>query len=178
MHELLHSFDDRVTAWVQSWPAWLYQPLLAITNAGQPLTVIIFAGGLLVWSLWKHHDKLAVSSAIILGTIIVTSMLKLMLRRTRPDTEFAANMMYQTFSFPSGHAAAATVGFGFLAYAALMNIPAPWNIVLCALVALFGLLVCLSRIYLGAHYPSDVLGGMLLGLAGLAVIVFAVRPFA
>ena len=178
MHNLLHSFDDRVTAWIQAWPAWLYRPMLAITNAGQPLTVIIFASGLLVWALWQRQTKLALTGGVILATIIVTSILKLILRRSRPETEYVANMMFQSFSFPSGHSAAATVGFGFLAYAALMNLPQPWNIVVGVVVAVFGLLVCLSRIYLGAHFPSDVLGGILLGLAGLGFIIFVVRPFA
>lgn len=178
MHNLLHSFDDRVTTWMQAWPAWMYQPMVMITNVGQPLTVVVFAVGLLVWALWQRHTKLAVSSGIILGTIIVTSLLKLLLRRSRPETEYVANMMFRSFSFPSGHAAAATVGFGFLAYAALMNLPQPWNIVVGIVVAVFGLLVCLSRIYLGAHFPSDVLGGILLGLAGLGLIIFVVRPFA
>lgn len=177
MREFVHSFDGRITLWVQAWPAWLYQPMLAITNVGQPLTVILFAVGLLIWSLWQRQDKLAISSAVILGTTIVTSIFKLIMRRSRPDTEYAANLMYQSFSFPSGHAAAATVGFGFLAYAAFMNLPAPWNIILGVVVAIFGLLVCLSRIYLGAHFPSDVAGGIVLGLAGLAVIIFVVRPF-
>lgn len=178
MHNLLHSFDDRVTTWMQAWPAWLYQPMLAITNVGQPLTVVVFASGLLVWALWQRHTKLIWASSAILITIIVTSVLKLMLRRSRPETEYVANMMFQSFSFPSGHSAAATVGFGFLAYAALMNLPQPWNVVLGCVAALFGLLVCVSRIYLGAHYPSDVAGGILLGLAGLAIIVFIIRPFA
>ncbi|TAH31913.1 phosphatase PAP2 family protein [Candidatus Saccharibacteria bacterium] len=178
MHNLLHSFDDRLTAWIQAWPAWLYQPMLAITNVGQPLTVVVFASGLLVWALWQRHTKLIWASSAILITIIVTSVLKLMLRRSRPETEYVANMMFQSFSFPSGHSAAATVGFGFLAYAAWMNLPQPWGVILGVLTAIFGALVCVSRIYLGAHYPSDVVGGILLGLAGLAVIMFIVRPFA
>lgn len=178
MHNALHIFDSRVTLWVQSWPAWLYQPMIAITNVGQPLTVILFATGLLVWALWQRLDKLAASAGVILGTSLMGTILKVLLQRSRPETEYASAMMYQSFSFPSGHAAAATVGFGFLAYAAYMNLPAPFGAIVCALSALFGLLVCISRVYLGAHYPSDVLGGIVLGLAGLAVIAWVVRPFA
>lgn len=177
MHNALHIFDSRVTLWVQSWPAWLYQPMIAITNVGQPLTVILFATGLLVWALWQRLDKLAVSAGVILGTSLVGTILKVLLQRSRPETDYASAMMYQSFSFPSGHAAAATVGFGFLAYAAYMNLPTPFGVIVCVLSALFGLLVCVSRVYLGAHYPSDVLGGIVLGLAGLAAIAWIVRPF-
>ena len=150
--------------------------MLAITNVGQPLTIILFAGGLLVWSLWHGQKLMAVASGIVLATVIVSSALKLLLRRARPDTEYAANMVYRSFSFPSGHAAAATAGFGFIAYLALVGLAMPWSIVLGIATVLFGLLVCVSRVYLGAHYPSDVVGGMLLGLIGLGVLVFVVSP--
>lgn len=176
MHELLHTFDDRVTAWVRSWPAWMYRPMLAITNVGQPLTIILFAVGLLVWSWWHDKTLLAVASAIVLVTVIVSSALKLVLRRARPDTEYAANMVFRSYSFPSGHAAAATIGFGFIAYLTFLGLAAPWSIILGVAVILFGLLVGISRIYLGAHYPSDVIGGMLLGLVGIVIILFIVRP--
>lgn len=177
MKTVVHSFDNRVTAWVQSWPAWLYRPMLVITNTGQPLTVILFASGLLVWS-WRHgYALMAVACGVVLTTVVISSLLKLVLRRTRPDTEYAANMVFQSFSFPSGHAAAATVGFGFIAYLAFIGLSMPWSIILGFAAILFGLLVGVSRVYLGAHYPSDVLGGILVGLVGLSIIIFVVRPF-
>lgn len=176
MRRHIHRFDAHFTAWIQSWPSWMYRPMLAITNVGQPLTILLFAGGLLVWSLLHAHALMAIATTIVLVTVVVSSALKLLLRRTRPDTEYAANMVYQSFSFPSGHAAAATVGFGFIAYLALAGLAVPWSIVLGVAAALFGLLVCISRIYLGAHYPSDVVGGMLLGLIGLGGLVFLVGP--
>lgn len=176
MHNLLYLFDSRVTAWVQAWPSWFYQPMIAITNVGQPLTIILFASVMFIWSLWQGRTRLMTASGVVLVTIIVSTALKLILRRSRPETEYAANMMYQTFSFPSGHSAAATVGFGFMAYIAWTALPQPWNIVLCLAAIAFGLLVCVSRIYLGAHYPSDVVGGILLGLVGLSIIVFVVKP--
>lgn len=176
MHNLLYLFDSRVTAWVQAWPSWLYQPMIAITNVGQPLTIILFAAGMFVWSVWQGRVKMMTASGIVLVTIIVSTALKLITHRGRPETEYAANMMFQTFSFPSGHAVAATVGFGFLAYIAWISLPQPWNVVLGLAAIIFGLLVCVSRIYLGAHYPSDVVGGILLGLIGLFIIVYVVKP--
>ena len=176
MLNLLHLFDSRVTAWVQSWPLWLLQPMTAITNVGQPLTIILFTSVLLIWSLGQRDTRMTVASGIVLATVIISAVLKLVLRRNRPETEYAANMMYQTFSFPSGHSAAATVGFGFLAYIAMMSVLQPWNIVLGLAATIFGALVCLSRIYLGAHFPSDVVGGVLLGLIGLLNIILVVNP--
>ncbi len=150
--------------------------MLAITNGGQPLTIILFATGLMVWSVWNHQTSMAVACGIVLATVIVSTVLKLILRRTRPETEYVANMFYPTFSFPSGHAAAATVGFGFIAYLAFAGLALPWSMILGAVAIVFGLLVCVSRVYLGAHFPSDVVGGMLLGFVGISVLVFAVGP--
>ncbi len=176
MKTAVRSFDSRMTAWIQSWPAWMYQPMLAITNVGQPLTIILFAGGLLVWSWWDGQTLMSVACAIVLATVIVSTALKLLLRRSRPETEYVANMFYPTFSFPSGHAAAATVGFGFIAYLAFAGLAMPWSIILGAAAIVFGLLVGVSRIYLGAHYPSDVVGGILLGFVGISILVFVVSP--
>ena len=169
-------FDDRLTAWIESWPLWLYRPMLMITHVGQPLTVILFVTGLFVWSLWQGLPDMAIASAVVVVTCILSSGLKMVLKRARPQTEFAAKMVIQSYSFPSGHAAAATVGFGFLTYLALAALPSPWGVTVGVAAVLFGLIVCVSRIYLGAHFPSDVVGGMLLGAAGLLAIIFIVKP--
>ena len=152
--------------------------MLAITNSGQPLTVILFTCALLVWAYTQHAVALATSCAVVLVTVIVSSVLKLLLRRTRPETDYVARMWFKTYSFPSGHSAAATVGFGFLAYVLFYTVASPFGLVLAGLFAVYALLVGVSRVYLGAHFPSDVLGGIIIGVAGLAVIMLLVRPFA
>lgn len=178
MRKAVYSFDAHMTKFIQSWPKWLEQPMRAITDTGQPLTVILFAIGLLVWAVWEHNTPIAQASIVVLATVLVSTALKAILRRARPDTEYAAAMIFKTFSFPSGHAAAATVGFGFLAYLAFMLLAAPASIIVGSLLVVYTLLIGVSRVYLGAHYPSDVLGGMILGGAGLAVILLVVSPLA
>lgn len=173
---MIHVFDDRITTWVQSAPLWTYQPMRMITNAGQPLTVILFSLGIMIWAVRQNRGALVLAAGIVLATVIVSSALKLVLRRARPETEYVQNMFYASFSFPSGHAAAATVGFGFLAYLAWASLSDMWGILLAGAAILFGVLVGVSRIYLGAHFPSDVIGGIVLGLAGLSVIIFFVHP--
>lgn len=176
MRKALHTFDRRVTKAIQAWPAWLHEPLNAITNTGQPLTVLLFASGMLAWALWHIDVPMVEASAVVLLTVIVSSVLKLVLRRTRPKTDYVATMIFKTFSFPSGHAAAATVGFGFLAYLAFNLFFWPVGFVFGVLTISYALLICISRVYLGAHYPSDVLGGIFLGGLGLASIIFIIRP--
>jgi len=78
-------------------------------------------------------------------------------------------------SFPSGHAAYALVGWGFVAYllARRPHTPLWLRVLLVVAVAIVAGLVGASRIYLAAHYPSDVAGGLLIGVPWLIALVFA-----
>lgn len=178
MKSHIRAFDATVSRWIKSWPRSLRATMYAITNTGQPLTVILFTSALLVWSYTRSDQDMVTASIVVLATVIVSSALKLLLRRSRPETDYVARMWFKSFSFPSGHAAAATVGFGFLAYLMAHTVIAPLGVVLAVLFAGYALLVGISRVYLGAHHPSDVVGGILLGLAGLAVIMTLVKPLA
>jgi undecaprenyl-diphosphatase len=110
---------------------------------------------------------------IALVTIIVTSLLKFVLRRSRPRNDYSAHMWIKTFSFPSGHAAGSLVSYLMLALIVSNKWPdlaiAAWSIAIVSC-----LLIALSRIYLGAHYASDVIGGWIVGGIGLVFIILAV----
>lgn len=177
MKTFVRAFDDKLTRQIKSWSGWMQRPMLAITNSGQPLTVLLFTNVLLVWAYAHRLDSLAMACLVVLFTVIITTALKVLLRRSRPETDYVARMWFKSYSFPSGHSAAATVGFGFLAYLLYHTVASPLGVILAAIVAIYAVLVGISRIYLGAHYPSDVLGGMLLGGTGLAVIMLFVHPF-
>lgn len=178
MKTYVRVFDDKLTRYIKSWPKWLHGTMLAITNTGQPLTVLLFTGVLLVWAITKSNIPIASACAVVLTTVVISSILKVLLRRSRPQTDYVARMWFKTYSFPSGHAAAATVGFGFLAYLLLNVVAAPLGIVLAVVFSIYALLVGISRVYLGAHFPSDVLGGMIIGGAGLACVILLLKPFA
>jgi undecaprenyl-diphosphatase len=85
-------------------------------------------------------------------------------------------MSRNSYSFPSGHTVGSTVIYGLLAYLAWQYLPQPWNVIGAIFCVLLILLISLSRIYLGAHFPSDVVAGWVLGAIGLAVIIFVVKP--
>ena len=109
-------------------------------------------------------------------TIGTGAIIKLIIARERPLTEYAANLALATHSFPSGHTSGSTVAYGLLAYLAWQLIPQPLgSIVVIALIVLI-IFIGISRVYLGAHFPSDIVGGWLLGAIVLCGIIVIVRP--
>ena len=147
----------------------LTRAAIVLTNAASPEGMLVL-GACAVLLLWRTHRLLAQTwIAAALGGEILSSVVKHAVHRTRPT--FGAGYLHLTsYSFPSGHAVAATIGFGMLAYVVHQLGPRPAVVVAAyAGALLLVLLVCATRVYLGVHYPSDVLGGILAASAWLAV---------
>lgn len=170
MHAWLHSFDKRYTKRIQSWPEGVRGIMLLATLVGQPIftlgTAILIAG----IGYGKGSGSLFYAGLLAAGTLGVGTILKLTLRRKRPITEYVLTMRFDTFSLPSGHAVGAVASYGLLmllSWSAFSFLAAFFVSILSIGVML---LIGLSRVYLGAHYPSDVIVGWLVGSAGLIVI--------
>ena len=166
-------FDLAVTRQIQSWPAWLHPLMTGVSLIGHPGTVTVVAASLLAWNVLKRNYELAIVAFASLASLIISAILKEIWKRTRPDTAQALGL--HTYSFPSGHSYGSTVIYGLLAYLAWRHLPAPWNGIVPSLLVLLILTVGISRVYLGAHYPTDVLGGWLLGVIILLIIIKAGR---
>ena len=106
---------------------------------------------------------------VIVAAPVFESLLKPVIGRPRPESA--------AFGFPSGHATAAAAYFGALIYAAADLRPVARRIVRAAAACLI-VLVGLARIVLHAHWPSDVLGGIALGLACAAAAALISSPTA
>ena len=99
------------------------------------------------------------------GGVLLNELLKNMFHRGRPALEHPL-VKLPSYSFPSGHALAATVFYGFAAILLWSYIaPRVWRIVIGSAIVVVILMVGFSRVYLGAHYPTDVLAGFLEGVA-------------
>ena len=145
--------------------------MVAITELGDAqvlLPVIVVAlGWFVVRRLWltAGYWIAAVGVAELLAGVI-----KLALHRPRPQLLYAG---IDQFSFPSGHAVMSTAAYGFLAYLLLRRTSAAWRHVGTAVTVLLIALIGLSRLYLGAHWLSDVLGGLAFGVAWVAALAMA-----
>ena len=143
---------------------WLDIVMLWITETGSVLGVL-FLAILVVMFIRKGKIREAIlfPSNFVLS-VGVNSLLKEIIARPRPRL-FYSLVIYHSDSFPSGHTIAAVSLYGLLAVYL-------WNRnkkILSIFSALWMVMVGLSRIYLGAHYPSDVLGAVALG--GIFLII-------
>ncbi len=117
-----------------------------------------------------NKDFYLIAGFIAIATITVSSVLKIVLRRSRPVNQYVENMLFKTFSFPSGHAAGSLVSYGLVAIVISYRWP-ELAIAALATVAIVIFFIGLSRVYLGAHYASDVIGGWIVGLIGVIAII-------
>lgn len=147
-----------------------------VTFVGQPIFTIGIGVVIILFGWTKMNMRLLMSGVSAIAVFYIGSLIKLLLQRERPLTEYVANMRFETYSLPSGHAVGATVAYGLIAYLAWQALPQPWNYIVAGLLALLIVLVGISRVYLGAHFPTDVLAGWLLGALGLAFIIFVIHP--
>jgi membrane-associated phospholipid phosphatase len=170
---LVHA-DLVIDAWIHSRvnPTGLTVSRI-ISDAGSPAVMALIGviGGI-VLIVRRRTTLLATWVAVFGGGWILERVLKVVVHRMRPAfTPTRASEF--TMSFPSGHAMMCVMGVGMLVY--LLMVPRPparrWRDLLIGLAASIVLVVGISRVYLGAHYPSDVLGGYAFGTAWLATCI-------
>jgi len=150
--------------WVQGFRTpWLDLFFQAVTNLGTVYFYIVFIGGL-YWAVNRAWG-LSLGYVLVSCYLYTNDLLKEVVGIPRPTPEQVAVLAHEASpSFPSGHAQGSTAIWGYLA----SRLGRPWAWGVAALVVF---LVGLSRVYLGVHYPQDVVGGILLGAASLALFL-------
>ena len=161
------AFDVAVLEWLgQHHTKLLTAAAVELTYLGTG-TVVLMIVGVAALFLWhtEHKHSARLLLAAVAGNILLNGALKLVFHRPRPDI-FAWQTVAVSSSFPSGHAMSATVCYGTVAYLVARLQKHRWSRVLTLTGAVvLILLICATRLYLGVHYPSDVLAGILVGLA-------------
>ncbi len=135
-------------------------------------SVVVCAAAVLVGLyLWRRRQRYWVVALwlSVFGGLLLNKLLKLIFRRSRPQFGDVVQSL-SSYSFPSGHTMIATVFYGALAAFVIANSKSwPLRIFAVAMALALIVLVAFSRIYLGAHYLSDVLGAMAEGFAWVAL---------
>ena len=163
-------FDDAVLRWMQRHQTpWLEQAMLEITMLGTWLVElsIVSIAALFLW-LTRHRYSAALLLVATAGGIGLNNVLKATFTRPRPQI-FEWGTVVHSWSFPSGHAMSATVVYVTVAYlAARLQKRHVARLATLAVAATMIAVICFSRLYLGVHYPSDVLAGVVIGLSWAA----------
>lgn len=160
IHQLAHPVLDTI--------------MIGITRLGDPKTVVPL--GLIVFMLllWKKHYLEARFFALdAFGGAVLSYFLKLAFSKQRPQLwESAINEM--TFSYPSGHALGSVVLYGFLSYLIASLYPR-YARPAYSIGVLLTVLIGFSRLYLGVHWPTDIVGGYAIGILWITICISLLR---
>lgn len=149
--------------------------MLFVSHLGSTLFVSMVSVAVAVWLLWRAYwYRLFAFILSVPGGMLLNVALKHAFHRGRPVFDDPI-LQLTTYSFPSGHAMAATLLYGALAAFAVWRIRAwRWRVLAAFTAFLLIVLIDFSRIYLGVHYLSDVLAGTAAGVAWLALCLTSV----
>jgi undecaprenyl-diphosphatase len=165
------AFDRAVLLWIhQNFPGWLDGPMRLVTALGYYYVVLPLLA-VVVYLFYRRGWRL---SAVLLavstgGSAVLTTVLKGVFKRARPEL-FDSGYDASFYSFPSGHATVAVGFYGMLTLVLTYRLRgrARWAVVVSGVLVV--LLIGFSRLYLGVHYPTDILAGYLAALLWLVCV--------
>lgn len=166
--EVLEAFQGLETSWLSS-------AARNVTQLGSAavIAVSILALGTFLWITGRRRD--AMGCVFIALAELSGFGIKELVGRPRPDFILFLPAP-ESPAFPSGHAVHAVLFFGYLIHLCWFHMGSTrFRVALQGFIALSILTISVSRIYLGVHWPSDVLGGYLYGAFFLWILIWAVR---
>ena len=138
-----------------------------MTNFGDiyiPFVIIVC-----IFIFFKNKWYFYLQSGVYLFAGIITYVSKLLVSRPRP-MEALINIP-KSYSFPSGHTLTSFVFYGYLCYLLTLDLKKPYKILFSIFYIFMVLIIAASRIYLGVHYFSDVIGGIIIGIICLVISI-------
>jgi undecaprenyl-diphosphatase len=145
--------------------------MLALSNSHSTWVVLGAAVLVGMWRFWRRDRAAAAMLAVVPAGELLNIGLKHVFTRPRPVVPEPL-VHLSTYSFPSGHAVATTLLYGVLCALVLQRVRSPgWRAAAVAIAVMMILLVSFSRVYLGAHYASDVLAGIAVGTFCVALVL-------
>jgi len=165
--------DQIITAGIQDWKNPLITKIFSVFNYfGHWSIILLFSFFLLVaGEILRQRRKIHLFLLAVVLTLGVSEIAKYLFQRSRPDLNLAL-ISAQGYSFPSNHAVIAVVFYGLLSYFLFQFLKREWlKKILILSLAILVFLIGGARIYLGAHWFSDVIGGWSLGLSLLILFL-------
>jgi membrane-associated phospholipid phosphatase len=165
------AFDTTFLLWLHQFAnPNLDNLMLFLTNLGNPITVVIVAGITILLLWWQSYQEEAkVFVLACLGGLILNTGLKLFFSKPRPEL-WHSLISEKSFSFPSGHALGSMVLYGFVAYELATHYPHLSKVIYSLTVILIAA-IGISRLYLGVHWPTDIIAGYGVGFLWLMICI-------
>ncbi len=175
----LEQFDKQITRQVINWrskQATNFMQVLTLLGNEKGITIQVLLFGSLIFLGLKKWPPVVQLVLVVVVSSLVNIWMKEIIGRERP-VEYSL-MQVASKSYPSGHSQSSMALYGFLIYLALDNMRQVWLKVLLTITGLLLILsIGLSRVYLGVHYPSDVLAGFLNGFLFVGGAVVGISIF-
>lgn len=151
--------------------SFLDRYFIFITHFGDTLSIVLFVTLFLLFT--RNKDGLLLTASAV-SSALVCVLTKHLFVRTRPNH---LKLIEQGgYSFPSGHAMISICVYGFLLYLVFLKVKNKYiKYTLIAILTILIISIGISRIYVGVHYPSDVIGGYLLGGILITLITEIIR---
>jgi membrane protein DedA with SNARE-associated domain len=151
--------------------------MVPITLLGDNFVLEAMAATMVAWLIWRRAWRPAIATTgIFIFALNSFNLIKILIHRARPPNHFAG---VDSFSFPSGHSTMSAVAFGMLAVLVSHSMSRWSRSLVYAACGLIIITISYSRVYLGVHWTTDVLGGMLFGMilvAAFGVAIEAIPP--
>ncbi|MBA3430240.1 MAG: phosphatase PAP2 family protein [Actinobacteria bacterium] len=172
--EVDQGIAEAIHEWIRD-SSFLVGASFVLSFLGIPPWLYVTIGSSAYWFYRKGYWRvtLFMVTTPLLGGVI-SSAIKIFVDRPRPEFDDPITKAFGK-SFPSGHAMSSTVGYGTLLLAFMPLIPKEWRSRAVVGYVTLVLLIAASRLGLGVHYLSDVLGGIVLGVAWLSISVATFR---
>ncbi|MEH7234550.1 phosphatase PAP2 family protein [Bacillus sp. JJ1562] len=177
-HDIIR-FDNHVISLVQGMESpWLTSLMKFLSFIGSAPVIIVLSIFILffLYKVLKHRYELILFVGVMIGSPILNYILKGLFQRARPD--FHRLVEISGYSFPSGHAMSAFTFYGIFTFLLWRHIPVWWGrtaLLLFSGIMIFG--IGMSRIYLGVHYPTDIIGGYFASATWLGFSIWTFQWF-
>lgn len=177
-HDIL-AFDSVIIAFVQGLETPTLTAIMTFftfIGSWKSIVVIALLVILFLYKVLDHRSELVLFSLVIIGAPILNKVLKNFFERTRPDLHRLIEI--GGYSFPSGHAMNAMAVYGILTFLLWRHIPTRSGRALLLIVSMMMIfMIGISRVYLGVHYPSDIIAGYFASGFWLAVAIWVYQQY-